>query len=261
MIYLLTVKEILILSKNIYLFTKSIIIRGNYILTRNYIHFKEPYQFVQGNIFTKEHIFVQVQGHMFIQGNYIYWTLLHSRNSRNIYSKIVPSHFMIIISFKITFSWIRYSYNFFLLNRGMKKLLIWSRVPYYNHCPCRFCYHRAKKYYPKCFPLPTLFLRQNLICPPASRLYLKELLNILQTVSSCSRYTTFFRFGSRFHRQNLPIPKRSPLRFTHFSNYDISQTHDWECPCLSSHVLLIFKNFVSRRLSVITSKPYFHGTN
>ena len=50
MIYLLTVKEILILSNNIYLFTKSIIIRGNYILTRNYIHFKEPYQFVQGNI-------------------------------------------------------------------------------------------------------------------------------------------------------------------------------------------------------------------
>ena len=88
--YLLTVKEILILSNNIYLFTKSIIIRGNYILTRNYIHFKEPYQFVQGNISSfnekysgklypfkeicsfKEHIFVQVQGHMFIQGNYIY---------------------------------------------------------------------------------------------------------------------------------------------------------------------------------------------
>ena len=47
MIYLLTVKEILILSNNIYLFTKSIIIRGNYISTRNYIHFNEPYQFVQ----------------------------------------------------------------------------------------------------------------------------------------------------------------------------------------------------------------------
>ena len=146
---------------------------------------------------------------MFIQGNYIYWTLLHSRNGRNVYSKIVSSHFMIIINFTIIISWIKYSYNFF----RMKKLLIWSRVPYYNHCPCRFCYHRAKKYHPKRFPLPTLYLRQNLICPPASRL--KELLNILQTVSSCSRYTTFFRFGSRFHRQNLPIPKRSPLRFTY----------------------------------------------
>ena len=141
MMYLFTVKEILTLSNNIYIFTKSIIIRGNYILTRNYIHFKEPYQFVQGNISSfkeiysrstkyihlgklypfkeiylfKEHIFVQVQGHMFIQGNYIYWTLLHSRNNRNIYSKIVPSHFMIIISFTITISWIQYSYKFFRL--------------------------------------------------------------------------------------------------------------------------------------------------
>ena len=89
---LVNCQEILLLSNNIYLFTKSIITRGNYILTRNYIHFMEPYQFVQGNISSfnenifiqrnyihsrkyvhfKEHIFVQVQGNMFIQGNYIY---------------------------------------------------------------------------------------------------------------------------------------------------------------------------------------------
>ena len=145
----------------------------------------------------------------------------------------------------------------------MKKLLIWSRVPYYNHCPCRFCYHRAKNYHPNRCPLPTLYLRQNLICPQASRLHLKELLSILQTVSSCSRYTTFLLFGSRFHRQNLP--QRSPL-FTHlphqieislnadvsgntlpfvspcinnFSDYDISQIVDWECPSLTPHVLLL----------------------
>ena len=76
--------------------------------------------------------------------------------------------------------------------------------------------------HPKRFPLPTLYLRQNLICPPASSLYLKKLLSILQTVSSCSRYTTFFHFGSRFHRQNFkPIPKRSPL-FTNLSlNADV----------------------------------------
>ena len=92
---------------------------------------------------------------MFIQGNCIYWTLSHSRNSRNIYSKIVPATWSIATTF---FGW------------RMKKLLIWSRVPYYNHCQCRFCYHRAKKYHPKRFPLPTLYLRQNLICPPASRL-------------------------------------------------------------------------------------------
>ena len=71
MIYLLTVKEMMILSSNISLFTKSIIIRGNYILTRNYIHFKEPYQFVQGNISSFNEIYsfreiISIQGNIFI---------------------------------------------------------------------------------------------------------------------------------------------------------------------------------------------------
>ena len=69
---------------NIYLFTKSIIIRGNYILTRNYIHFKELISsFREINprsikhihsekLYPFKEIFVQVQSHMFIQGNYIY---------------------------------------------------------------------------------------------------------------------------------------------------------------------------------------------
>ena len=85
MIYLLTVKEILILSNNIYLFTKSIIIRGNYIrdtklyaFQRNRLtSFKEIYprsttDILSGKLYPfkeiylfKEHIFVQVQGHMF----------------------------------------------------------------------------------------------------------------------------------------------------------------------------------------------------
>ena len=89
MIYLLTVKEIKIHSKNIYLFTKSIIIRGNCILTQNYIHFKEPYQFAQGNISS-------FNENIFIQGNYI-----HSRKYvqlRNIYS----FKFKAICSFKET---------------------------------------------------------------------------------------------------------------------------------------------------------------
>ena len=69
--YLLTVKEILILSDNIYLFTKSIIIRGNYTLTRNYIHSKEPYQFVHGNIssFNEIYLFteiISIQGNIFV---------------------------------------------------------------------------------------------------------------------------------------------------------------------------------------------------
>ena len=124
-----------------------------------------------------------------------------------------------------------------------------------------------KKYHLNCCPLPTLYLRPNLICPPASRLYLKELLSILQTVSSCSRYATFLLFGSRFHRQNLPTPTLSaiyaltpyqievslnadvsentlpasvcePNNFS-ASDYHISKSVDWECPSLSPHVLLI----------------------
>ena len=133
-----------------------------------------------------------------------------SGNSRNIYSKIIPSHFIIIISFAITISWIKYSYNFCQLKLRMKKLLIWSRVPYYN-----------------------------------------------KTVNSCSRFTTFLLFGSCFHRQNLPNP--NALRYLHrlnadvsentlpfvsqsinnFSDYDKSQSVDWECPSLSPHVLLV----------------------
>ena len=56
---------------------------------------------------TKKHVFVQVQGNVFIQGNYIYWTLLHSRNSRNIYSKIVPQP--LYDNYKL--------YNYYLLNK------------------------------------------------------------------------------------------------------------------------------------------------
>ena len=66
-----------------------------------HIHSGKLYPFKEICSF-KEQIFVQVKGHMFIQGNYIYL-------------KIVPSHFMIIISFTITISCIKYSYNFFRL--------------------------------------------------------------------------------------------------------------------------------------------------
>ena len=87
-ILVLTVKKILILSNNIYLFTKSIIIPGNYILTQNYIHFKKPYQFVQGNISSFNQI-------------YSFRETIHSRKYiylRNIYS----FKFKAICSFKET---------------------------------------------------------------------------------------------------------------------------------------------------------------
>ena len=103
-VYLYSFKE-LYFTKYIYSLTKSIIIRGNYIRSRSYIHFKAISSF-------KENIF--------IQGSYIHSRkYIHLRNiysfklkaiclfketifiqqrcvrghSRNTYSKIVPSHF------------------------------------------------------------------------------------------------------------------------------------------------------------------------
>ena len=127
------------------------------------------------------------------------------------------------------------------------------------YCPCRFCYHRAKKYHSKYFPLPTLYPRQNLICPPASLLYLKELLNILQTVSFAQDIPLSFFLEVAFIDKTYLYPNalcylhtnlslnadvsENTLPFmsqsiNNFSDYEISQTHDWECPSLSPHVLL-----------------------
>ena len=90
MIYLLTVKEILIHSHNVSLFTKSIIIRGNYILTRNYIHFKEPYICSVKEIYPRSMKTYSFREVISIQGNMFYF--------RDIYS----FKFMAIYSFKET---------------------------------------------------------------------------------------------------------------------------------------------------------------
>ena len=85
-------------SRQLYSDTKFIFISRNrissfkeiYPRSVKHIHSGKLYPFKEICLF-KEHIFVQFQGHMFIQGNYIYLTSLHSRNSRNIYSKIAPA--------------------------------------------------------------------------------------------------------------------------------------------------------------------------
>ena len=102
-------------------------LRGNYILTRNYILIT-----FQGTVSVRSRKYILVQRNIFIQGNYIHsrkciylrnicsfkfkticsfketicieHCCIRARNSRNIYSKIVPSHFMITISFTITIS-------------------------------------------------------------------------------------------------------------------------------------------------------------
>ena len=65
-------------SKNVYLFTKSIIIRGSYILTRNYNHFKEPYICSVKEIYPRSMKTYSFREVISIQGNMFYL--------RNIYS-------------------------------------------------------------------------------------------------------------------------------------------------------------------------------
>ena len=123
MIYLLTVKEKNSFKEHVFIYKKYNHSRQLHSFTEVY-SFQGTYQFIQGNISSfKENIF--------IQENYIHSRkCIHLRNiysfkfkaicsfketvfikhcclcgnSRNIYSKIVPSHFMIIISFTITIS-------------------------------------------------------------------------------------------------------------------------------------------------------------
>ena len=109
---------------------KSIIIRGNlFIRSRNYIHFKELISSLNKIIFIQGNIFIQGDnlhsGKLYPFKEYIHLGNIYSfkfkaicsfkeaifmqqrcvrRHSRNIYSKFVPSHFMIIISFIITIS-------------------------------------------------------------------------------------------------------------------------------------------------------------
>ena len=80
-------------SKNIYLFTKSVIIRGNYIRSRNYIHFKELISLLNKIIF--------IQGNIFLLGKHIHSGKLYQFKEyihlvRNIYS----FKFKAICSFK-----------------------------------------------------------------------------------------------------------------------------------------------------------------
>ena len=138
-------------SRNSINLKEIIFIRRNYIHLRNYINSRKLYLF---------------KGTIFIQGNYIHsWKYAPSRklysfnsvaltgHSRNIYSTSFPSHFIVIISFIIVISWIKYGYISALFDWRMNKLLM-SRVPDCNHCPWRFWYHCAKKYHLNRSPFP-----------------------------------------------------------------------------------------------------------
>ena len=91
MIYLLTVKEIHSYKEQSTLFTKSLIIRGNYILSRNYIHFKELISSFK-EIYPrsrKTYSFreiISIQGNIIIKGTYIRSSSRPCVHSRKLYS-------------------------------------------------------------------------------------------------------------------------------------------------------------------------------
>ena len=172
MIYLLTVKEINSIKEHI-LFTNGMIIRGNYIRFTELYSFQRTCQFIHGNyIHSRKYLhsmktysfreIISIQGNIFIYGTYIRSRsrpYVHSRKlysfnnvtfadiAGNIYSKIIPSHFMIIISFSITISWIKYSYKIFSAevwrncwyDRGFR-VIITVRVAFATNHPNR-CRH------------------------------------------------------------------------------------------------------------------------
>ena len=97
---------------------------------------------------------------------------------------------------------------------------------------------------PKHFLLPTLYLRQNLKGPPASRSYLKELSFFLKVAFMDKNY--LHPYALRYFGTNLSLNadvSENTLPFVsqsmnNFSDYVISQSVDWERPSLSPHVLL-----------------------
>ena len=56
-----------------------------------------------------------------------------------------------------------------------------------------------------------------------------------QTLSA-QIYALTLVFNTDVSENTLPFVSQS---INNFSDYDISQTHDWECPSLSPHVLLV----------------------
>ena len=60
---------------------------------------------------------------------------------------------------------------------------------------------------------------------------------LIQTLSAI--YALTLVFNADVSENTLPFVSQS---INNFGDYDISQSHDWECPSLSHHVLLLVDN-------------------
>ena len=154
----------------------------------------------------------------------------------------------------------------------MKKLLIWPRVPFYNHCPFRFCYHRAKKYHAKlcccccccccCWSASRFrhyifakiwYARQRAVCiwknywtffklwvlaQDIALSFFLEVAFIDKTYLYPNALSTNISLNADVSENTLPFVSQS---INNFSDYDVPQNHDWECPLCS----LMFSLFLS----------------
>ena len=154
---------------------------------------------------------------LFVQSRH---SKLYCLCSRNIQNFIVCA----VATFKtLLFVQSRHSKLYCLCSRDIQNFIVCAVETFET---LLFVQSRHSKLYCLC----SRAIRNFLVCvsllglrtppPLPGRLYLKELLNILQTVSSCSRYTTFFRIGNPFHRQNA---LRSDLRTNLSRNADVSE--------------------------------------
>ena len=221
----------------------------NYILSRKYSHLRN--------------IYIRSSSRPYVHSRKLYyWALLHSRNSRNIYSEIVPSHFMIIKSFTITIPLIKYSYNFSSVegwrncwyDRGFRNMITVrvvfativrrnttrsaSRVRHYIFTKIWYVRQQAVYIERNCWAFYKLWVLAQDI--PLSFFLKVVFIDKTYQYPNALRYLRIdLSLNADVSENTLPLVSQS---INNFSDYDISHTHDWECPSLSPHVFVLIVN-------------------
>ena len=173
---------------------------------------------------------------------------------------------MIIISFTISISWIKYSYNSFRLKNEEIVDMIEGSV--LLSVSVSFLLPSCEEIPPEALPASDTISSPKTDMP-ASEPFISK--GTIEHSANCEFllkiYPFFFVLEVAFIDKTYLYPNalRSDLRtnlslnadvsenalqfvsqsINNLSDYDISQTHDWECPSLSPHVLLIrLDNFI-----------------
>ena len=210
------VQGVVFISRKLYSFKEIIFVHGIIFIQRKQIHSRKFYSFKEMYPF-KEIIFTQVQGNMFIRGNYIHSTMLRSWTEQKYYSINFHSHFMIIISFIIFISWMKSSYNSALFDWRVKNCWCQGfRIIITLYVAFAITIVRRKSTWIVALFRHTIFAKIWYARQRSSRLYLKKLLSMLQTVNYCSRYTICLVLEVANHIRSrcafMRTSRKTPLR-------------------------------------------------